>query len=153
VRELLRLDDGRIAESEPPAELVSDKVTVLDVDGSLFFAGARTLADALPSPANATRPVVILRLRGYTSVGATLIEVLDNYADALAEVGGRIYLSGVNKKVGEQLRRAGKLDINHAVHLVSADPIFGASTEQAMAHASAWLGSAGYDSPLAKKHE
>jgi SulP family sulfate permease len=153
VRELIRLDDGRIAESEPPAELVSDKVTVLDVDGSLFFAGARTLADALPSPANATRPVVILRLRGYTSVGATLIEVLDNYADALAEVGGRIYLSGVNKKVGEQLRRAGKLDINHAVHLVPADPIFGASTEQAMAHASAWLGSAGYDSPLAKKHE
>jgi SulP family sulfate permease len=148
VRELIRLDDGRIAESEPPAELPSDKVTVLDVDGSLFFAGARTLADALPSPANATRPVVILRLRGYTSVGATLIEVLDDYADALAEVGGRIYLSGVDKKVGEQLRHAGKLDLDRAVHLVPADPIFGASTEQAMAHASAWLGSTRLDSPL-----
>ena len=141
VRELIRLDDGRIAESEPPAELPSDKVTVLDVDGSLFFAGARTLADALPSPANATRPAVILRLRGYTSVGATLVEVLDNYADALAEVGGRLYLSGVNKRVGEQLRRAGKLDLDRAVHLVPADSVFGASTRQAVAHASAWLGS------------
>ena len=141
VRELIRLDDGRIAESEPPAELPSDKVTVLDVDGSLFFAGARTLADVLPSPAKAKRPAVILRLRGYTSVGATLLEVLDNYADALAEVGGRLYLSGVNKKVGEQLRRAGKLDLDHAVHLVHADPVFGASTRQAVAHASAWLGS------------
>jgi SulP family sulfate permease len=153
VRELIRLDDGRIAESDPPAELPSDKVTVLDVDGSLFFAGARTLADALPRLANATRPVVILRLRGYTSVGATLIEVLDNYADALGEVGGRIYLSGVNKKVGEQLRSAGKLDVDRTVHLVGADPIFGASTEQAVAHASAWLGSTRHDSPLTKKNE
>ena len=141
VRQLTRLDDGRIAESGPPAELPSDKVTVLDVDGSLFFAGARTLADVLPSPANAKRPAVILRLRGYTSVGATLVEVLDNYADALAEVGGRLYLSGVDKRVGEQLRRAGKLDLDRAVHLVPADPVFGASTKQAAAHASAWLGS------------
>jgi SulP family sulfate permease len=148
VLELVRLDDGRIAASRPPARLPSNKVTVLDVDGSLFFAGARTLSDALPTPAGATRPVVILRLRGYTSVGATLVEVLDDYADALAEVGGRLYLSGVDEKVGRQLRRAGKLDLDRAVHLVPADDIFGASTEQAMAHASAWLGSTRHDSPL-----
>lgn len=141
VLELIRLDDGRIAASKPPARLPGNKVTVLDVDGSLFFAGARTLSDALPTPAGATRPVVVLRLRGYTSVGATLVEVLDGYADALAEVGGRLYLSGVDEEVGRQLRRAGKLDLDRAVHLVPADAIFGASTRQALAHASAWLGS------------
>jgi sulfate permease, SulP family len=148
VLELIRLDDGRIAASKPPARLPSNKVTVLDVDGSLFFAGARTLSDTLPTPAGATRPVVILRLRGYTSVGATLVEVLDDYADALAEVGGRLYLSGVDKEVSKQLRRAGKLDLDRAVHLVSADAIFGASTEQAVAHASAWLGSTRDDPPM-----
>ena len=63
VLELVRLGDGRIAASKPPARLASNKVTVLDVDGSLFFAGARTLADALPTPVGATRPAVILRLR------------------------------------------------------------------------------------------
>ncbi len=147
VLELVRLEDGRIAASKPPARLPGNKVTVLDVDGSLFFAGARTLSDALPTPAGATRPVVVLRLRGYTSVGATLIEVLDAYADALAEVGGRLYLSGVDEEVGKQLRRAGKLDLDRAVHLIPADDIFGASTEQAMAHASAWLGSTHDDSP------
>lgn len=151
VLELVRLDDGRIAASKPPARLPGNKVTVLDVDGSLFFAGARTLSDALPIPEGAARPVVVLRLRGYTSVGATLIEVLDDYADALAEVGGRLYLSGVDKEVGRQLRRAGKLDLDRAVHLIPADDIFGASTEQAMAHASAWLGSTRDDSPLAEK--
>lgn len=151
VRELIRLDDGRVAESKPPARLVSNVVTVLDVEGSLFFAGARTLADALPNPDGATRPVVILRLRGYTSVGATLIEVLDNYADALTEVGGRLYLSGVDDEVSKQLRRAGKLDLDRVVHLIPADAIFGASTEQAVAHASAWLGSTRDDSSSNRK--
>jgi SulP family sulfate permease len=141
VRELIRLDDGRIAESKPPARLPSNAVTTLDVEGSLFFAGARTLADVLPKTEGATRPVVILRLRGYTSVGATLIQVLDDYADALAEVGGRLYLSGVDKEVGQQLRRAGKLDLDRVVHLIPAEDFFGASTAQAVAHASAWLGS------------
>ncbi|MDQ3802554.1 MAG: SulP family inorganic anion transporter, partial [Acidobacteriota bacterium] len=149
VRKLIRSESGRVAESEPPDRLPSDAVTVLDVDGSLFFAGARTLADALPTPAHATRPVVVLRLRGYTSVGATLIEVLDNYADALADVGGRLYLSGVDEEVGKQLRRAGKLDLDRVVHLVPADAVFGASTEQAVAHASAWLGGTQHDSPPA----
>ena len=143
VSELIRLEDGRFAVSEPPAQLVSNTVTTLDVDGSLFFAGARTLAESLPLIGDAKRPVVILRMRGYTSVGATLIEVLDDYADALAEVGGRLYLSGVDKIVAKQLRRTGKLDLDRVVHLVPVDDVFGASTEQAAAHASTWLGSTG----------
>jgi sulfate permease, SulP family len=148
VREIIRLDDGRHAESDPPAQLASNTVTVLDVDGSLFFAGARTLQEVLPSPVGATRPVVVLRLRGYTHVGATLIDVLDEYADDLAEVGGRLYLSGVAADVSKQLRRAGKLDLDRAVHLVPADNVLGASTEQAWAHASAWLGGTHDNSPL-----
>jgi SulP family sulfate permease len=82
-------------------------------------------------------------------VGATLVEVLDDYADALAEVGGRLYLRGVDNEVSKQLRRAGKLDLDRAVHLVPADHIFGASTQQAVAHASAWLGSTREDPPNA----
>jgi SulP family sulfate permease len=151
VRELIRLDDGRIAESKPPISLPSNAVTVLDVEGSLFFAGARTLSDALPSPAGATRPVVILRLRGYTSVGATLIDVLDEYADALAEVGGRLYLSGVAEEVGKPLRRAGKLDLDNVVQLVPVNEVLGASTNEAIASANAWLGSTRDDSSALEK--
>jgi hypothetical protein len=51
------------------------------------------------------------------------------------------------------VRRAGKLDVDRTVHLVGADPIFGASTEHAVAHASAWLGSTRHDSPLTQKNE
>jgi sulfate permease, SulP family len=151
VRALVPAGAGRFSESDPPARLPSNSVTVLDVYGSLFFAGARTLADALPSPNGATRPAVVLRLRGRTQVGATLIEVLDDYADELAETGGRLYLSGVDARLSRQLRHAGKLDLNRTVRLVPADAIVGASTEQALAHAQAWLGNARNDQPLTEK--
>ena len=80
-------------------------------------------------------------LRGRTQVGATLIEVLDHYADDLAEVGGRLYLSGVGERVAAQLRSTGKLDLDRGVHIVLADPILGASTAQAGTLARAWLSS------------
>jgi SulP family sulfate permease len=140
VRALVRRADGRFAEAEPPARLPSEKVTVLDVYGSLFFAGAQTLREALPSPEGASRPVVVLRLRGRTRIGSTLIDVLDDYADDLRDVGGRLYLSGVHADVAAQLRRAGKLELEREVWVAPADEIIGDSTAAAIAEANAWLG-------------
>nr|WP_184029171.1 SulP family inorganic anion transporter [Deinococcus budaensis] len=151
VRERVTLPDGRVAEVVPPKTLPSEEITVLDVYGSLFFAGARTLREVLPSPQGSARPAVVLRLRGRTRVGATLIEVLDDYADDLAEVGGRLYLSGVDEDVGEQLREAGKLDMGGSVHVVPAGEVVGDSTAQAVASASGWLGSTRQGTPRMKR--
>jgi SulP family sulfate permease len=140
VRALVRRDDGRLAEAEPPPRLPSEQVTVLDVYGSLFFAGAQTLRDALPSAEGASRPAVVLRLRGRTRIGSTLIDVLDDYADDLREAGGRLYLSGVHADVAAQLRRAGKLELEREVWIAPAGEIIGDSTRQAIAEANAWLG-------------
>jgi sulfate permease, SulP family len=140
VRALVRLPDGRFKEENPPRRLPSEEVTVLHVQGSLFFAGARRLEEALPSPEGAVRPALVLRLRGRTRIGATLIEVLDSYADALEAVGGRRYLSGVDGAVQAQLRRTGKLELEREVRVVPATSILGESTAQALASASAWLG-------------
>ena len=70
----LRQDkDGGLIEGPVPKVLDADHpVIVINIYGSLFFAGARTLAEHLPIPQGAERPVVILRLRGHTQVGATL---------------------------------------------------------------------------------
>ncbi|HVL25786.1 MAG TPA: SulP family inorganic anion transporter [Thermomicrobiales bacterium] len=140
VRAVEMLDDGRFAEADPPETLQSERVTVLDVYGSLFFAGARTMRRALPRPDDATRPAVVLRLRGRTSVGATLIDELDDYADELAEVGGRLYLSGVDEDVMTQLRRAGKLELDTNVQVFPVDEVIGESTGAAVRAAEAWLG-------------
>jgi SulP family sulfate permease len=51
-------------------------VTILDVYGSLLFAGARTLQAHLPDPGTARSPVVVLRRRRRTSLGATFVKVV-----------------------------------------------------------------------------
>ena len=86
VMALRRLPDGGIEESPAPGALASRTVVVLDVYGSLLYAGARTLEARLPNPADADVAVVVLRLRGRSHLGATAFTVLRNYADRLAGV-------------------------------------------------------------------
>jgi SulP family sulfate permease len=137
--EIYERPDGRLAERKPPAQLPSDAVTVLDVYGNLFYAGARTLESRLPSPRGATRPAVVLRLRGRTAIGATLIDVLARYAGDLAAAGGRLYLSGVDEGVFAQLVRTGKLRVDGPVQVYPATEVVGESSRLALADAHAWL--------------
>ena len=137
VVELIPRDDGRFEERPPPATLTSHHVTVLDVYGSLLYAGARTLGAHLPDPAGARSPVVVLRLRRRTSLGATFVKVVADYADRLAAADGRLYLSGLEPSLTERLSRTGHLD--GPVRTFEATPIVGESTQAAYLDADAWL--------------
>jgi len=143
VREIVHLPDGRWADADPPDKLPSNAVTILDAQGSLFFAGARTLATELPSPADATHPAVVLRLRGRTRVGATLIEVLDTYDEQLRAAGGRLFLSGVHEAVIEQIKRSGKFDLDDELKVLPAVEVIGQSTAEAEIAAKTWLNRVG----------
>jgi SulP family sulfate permease len=137
VVELIPRDGGRFEERPPPAALTSHHVTVLDVYGSLLYAGARTLQAHLPDPGAARSPVVVLRLRRRTSLGATFVKVVGDYADHLAAADGRLYLSGLDPSLTERLRRTGHID--GPVRAFEATPIVGESTEAAYLDAEAWL--------------
>jgi SulP family sulfate permease len=137
VVELIPRDDGRFEERPPPATLTSHHVTVLDVYGSLLYAGARTLGAHLPDPAGARSPVVVLRLRRRTSLGATFVKVVADYAGRLAAADGRLYLSGLEPSLTERLSRTGHLD--GPVRTFEATPIVGESTQAAYLDADAWL--------------
>ncbi len=137
--ELVERDDGRLEEREPAPRLRGDAVTVLDVYGHLFYAGARTLEQRLPRPAGEKRPVVILRLRGRTQLGATLVDVLAHYADELHASGGRLYLSGIDPHAHEQVALTGKLPLAGPVRIYEATPILGESTRAALGDAEVWL--------------
>jgi sulfate permease, SulP family len=145
--ELVERPDGRIKERQPPKRLPSNGVTVLDVYGHLFYAGARTLERLLPTLQDARTPVVILRLRGLTTAGATLLEVLDNYAGKLEEVNGRLYLTGISEHVHDQLIRTGKLHLSGPVQAYEATSIRGQSTREAVADARTWLVGQGAEAP------
>ncbi|GFE79583.1 hypothetical protein GCM10011487_15830 [Steroidobacter agaridevorans] len=112
---------------------------MLDVYGGLFYAGARTLERQLPLPLGSHNAVVILRLRGRTSLGATLLAVLAGYAESLAAEGGRLYLSGLNPSALRELVGWRKLDLEGPVRAFEVTPIRGASTRAAREDAEAWL--------------
>ncbi len=137
VVELVPRDDGRFEERKPPAALTSHHVTILDVYGSLLYAGARTLQAHLPDPGPAQAPVVVLRLRRRTSLGATFIKVVSDYADTLAAADGRLYLSGLEPSLTERLERSGQVDA--PVRTFEATSIVGESTQAAYLDAEAWL--------------
>jgi SulP family sulfate permease len=137
VVELIPRDDGRFEERPPPATLTSRQVTVLDVYGSLMYAGARTLAAHLPDPAGAQSPVVVLRLRRRTSLGATFVKVVADYASRIADADGRLYLTGLEPSLTERLRRTGHLE--GPVRAFEATPVVGESTQAAYLDAEAWL--------------
>jgi SulP family sulfate permease len=137
VVEIVPLGDGRFEERPPPTALTSHHVTILDVYGSLLYAGSRTLQAHLPSPAGAKSPVVVLRLRRRTSLGATFVKVVAGYADQLDEAGGRLYLSGLEPGLVETLRRTGHVD--GPVRAFEATPVVGESTQAAYLDAEAWL--------------
>ncbi len=139
VVELAERDDGRIEEREPSETLDSDRVTVLDVYGDLFFAGARTLDRRLPRVDDARNPAVVIRLRGRTKIGATLVDVLSGYAGKIDKAGGRLYLSGLSDEVRDELTRSGKVDLDGPVSAYEATAIVGESTRRAVGDARAWL--------------
>jgi sulfate permease, SulP family len=137
VVELVPRDGGQFEERPAPATLTSHHVTVLDVYGSLLYAGSRTLQAHLPDPAGTQAPAVILRLRGRTSLGATFIKVASDYADRLDQVDGRLYLSGLQPSLTERLHRTGTID--GPMRAFEATPIVGESTHEAYLDAEAWL--------------
>jgi SulP family sulfate permease len=139
VVELVKRADGLIEEHKAPTKLQSNKVTVLDVYGHLFYAGARTLQRLLPTPSGAENPAVILRLRGRTNLGATLVEVLANYAEKLEAAHGRLYLTGIGEGAYEQMVRTGKLHLTGPVRVYEATSVRGQSTREAYADAKTWL--------------
>lgn len=138
VEQIVR-QDGEIEERKPDERLASNKVTVLYVYGHLFYAGAAMFDRLLPSPNGAQNPVVVLRLRGQATLGATVADVLSRYAEQLRRRNGRLYVTGVSKETYDQMVRDGRLRLNGPVRAYEVTPIVGQSTREAHADAQAWL--------------
>jgi len=133
--------EKRTEERVAPHRLPPHAVTVLHIYGHLFYAGARTLEDKLPSPRGARNAVVVMRMRGRSNLGATLIDVLASYAKELQKGNGRLYLAGINPAVRDEIVRTAKLDLSGPVQLYEMTPLVGEATRKAVADAKAWLAS------------
>ena len=83
VKRLVLREEG-IREEDPPPSIEANDVVVIQPYGSLFFASAAVFESLLPEVTSRSRnSVVIVRLRGRTDLGSTLMEILLRYSDAL----------------------------------------------------------------------
>jgi len=139
VVELVPQPGGTFEERPAPDRLSSHTVTLLDVYGSLFYAGARTLQAHLPEVGTAIQPAVVLRLRGRTMLGATAFKVLSDYAGSLRAAQGMLYLSGIDPALMEQFSRAGHVRATGPVEVVQATPNLGESSLRAYRQAETWI--------------
>lgn len=118
INEITALENGVAVEQAAPASLTSNKVTLLNTYGSLFFAGARNLEEDLPKVEGARNAVVILIMRGQAEVGSTLIQVLERYAAALKAGDNTLMLAGVAPHVREQLAET------HCIDAIGEENVF-----------------------------
>ncbi len=98
-------------EQPAPRKLPSNQLTLLFVQGSLFFAAAKSAEEVLPGVEGSNRAVAALLLRGKAEMGSTFIAVLRRYAEALQARDGRLMLVGVEASALEQLRRSGVMKV------------------------------------------
>jgi SulP family sulfate permease len=139
VVELVPTDDHQFTQQPAPPTLASHEVTILDVYGSLFYAGARTLQARLPEVAQAMAPAVVLRLRGRTSLGATFFRILATYAEQLGAAGGRLYVSGLDPDMAALLTKTVPVSVEPPARVFGATPVLGESTWAALHEARAWV--------------
>ncbi len=148
VVELRRRPDGLLEEHPAPAVTRDREVLVVDAYGSLLYAGARTLQDQLPDPAGSSQPVVVLRLRGQLSLGATFAAVIADYVDRLERADGHLILSGVQSPLLARIERTSSRRVAGAIDVFEATAVLGESTRLAIDAGERWLS----DRPLATEN-
>ena len=131
-------------EQPAPRRLPSDRLTVLHVYGSLFFAAAKNMEEMLPEVGATTHAAVAINLRGKSEVGSTFVTVLQRYAEALQARHSKLMLVGVDPDVRDQLAKTGILKVIGDENVFLATPQLGTALNQAVAAARAWL-----DGPVA----
>jgi sulfate permease, SulP family len=139
VVEIRRRDDGSFEELPAPPVTPDRRVLVVDAYGSLLYAGARTLQNRLPDPSGATQPVVVLRLRGRMSLGATFAAVIADYVERIDRAGGHLILSGVQSPLLARVERTATPRVAGAIDVFEATDVIGESTNRAIDAGELWL--------------
>jgi SulP family sulfate permease len=133
-------DRGRVRETNPPPAIGTREVVVLMPYGSLFFASAPLFEKALPQVTPATeRSVVILRLRGQSDVGATFLEVLVRYAQALRRANSRLMIVADDGQMLEQFTVTGVTEAVGAERIFKSSEWIGATVADAHRKALDWV--------------
>lgn len=134
--------DGVLVEVAPPAEVPAGQAVVLQVYGSLFFASAAVFESSLPAVTEQTRhSVVILRVRGHSRPGTTVMQALRRYAVELSEADSCLMVVTDDPAVVGQLGATGVTDVIGEDRIFLGDHRVGQAVASATDAAQAWIAS------------
>ena len=144
VIELVRTPQGTYIERQPPEILPDHQITILQIQGNIFFAAVDKLENMLPTARGSKRPVVILRLRGYQQINSTFINCIERYLVQIQHADGKLLLEGIDDNIMGQLERTGLTqDVLGEGNVFPETDEFGHSLHEAEAAASQWLDETG----------
>jgi MFS superfamily sulfate permease-like transporter len=95
-------------ERPAPKRLPSDRLTLLHVYGSLFFAAAQNLEELLPALDDTPHAVAAGSLRGQSEIGSTFVAVRQRFAESLHAHDSRLMWIGLDAAAPRPARQDGR---------------------------------------------
>ncbi|MFE3023094.1 SulP family inorganic anion transporter [Nocardia tengchongensis] len=137
---LVRNENGRWEPAPMPSELPPRRVTVINYDGTSFFAELPHLQARMPQVAGARDAVLVLALRAATDTpSSAVLKSFAHYATTLRAEGGQLVLAGVRPTLSELLEHTGIAAEFGPGSIVAATPELMQSVEHAVGLAERWI--------------
>jgi sulfate permease, SulP family len=103
-------ESGTLAELRDPKERPHPEISIIHVEGELFFGAADLFQEQVRSLAeNQNIRVFILRMKNARHLDASTVMALENLHDYLSETGRHLIISGSNPEVTRVLENSGLL--------------------------------------------
>lgn len=104
-------DSGALSELESKKERQNDQISIIHVEGELFFGAAEIFQDQIRQIAEDENiRVFILRLKNARHVDCTSIVALEQLLDFLRNTGRYLLISGINEEIERVFTNSGFMD-------------------------------------------
>ncbi len=132
--------EGRQFRIRPvPKEIPSNEVTIIQQQGTRYFAAVHTMEDNLPEWRNTTNAVIIFSIYGSSAMSSDLVDLFKSLHEEMTLAGNRIILAGVEPRIMEKMERTGLLDILGPDNVYPAEEVLGAAIWKALESANETL--------------
>jgi len=133
-------ESGNLAELMDPAKRSHPSISIIHVEGELFFGAADLFQEQVRYLAEDENiRVFILRMKNARHLDASTVMALENLHDYLRKTSRHLLISGVNEEVERVLRNSGLLDQIGAGNIFPAETNPTISTKRALVRATQLL--------------
>jgi SulP family sulfate permease len=136
-------DGETMREISGPSERSHPEISIIHVEGELFFGAAELFQDEVRRVAEDKNiQVVILRMKNARNLDATAVMALEELLKFLVSSGRLLLISGASAEVIGVLRRSGLLDLMGEECVFESEDNLTAATRKALVRAQQFLGKA-----------